>query len=86
MTYAFICVNFLIIGFLPPEFLHFCDPSYRVALGNSLQLVTHKSRSGTQTITSAPHTAYRTLQSDRLTYIGVGPCSDTTDSYHCFHS
>jgi hypothetical protein len=48
MTFAFICVTFLIIGFVSPEFLHFCDPSYREALGYSLQLVTHKSSSGTQ--------------------------------------
>jgi hypothetical protein len=59
MTFAFICVIFLIIRFVSLEFLHFCGPSYREALGYSLQLVTHKSSSGTQTITCATHTAYR---------------------------
>jgi hypothetical protein len=86
MTFAFICVIFLIIGFVFPELFNFCGPSYREALGYSLQLVTHKSISGTQTTTCATHTAYRTVQRDRLTYIAVGPCSDTTDSDHCFHS
>jgi hypothetical protein len=64
----------------------FLWPSYREALAYSLQLVTRKSSSGTQTMTSATHTAYRTVQRDRLTYIAVGSCSDTTDSDHCFHS
>jgi hypothetical protein len=86
MTFVFICVIFLIIGLVSPEILHFCGPSYREALGYSLQLVTHKSSSGTQTITCATHTAYRTVQRDSLTYIDAGPCSDTTDSDHCFHS
>jgi hypothetical protein len=85
MTFAFICVSYDRLC-LPRIFLHFCGPSYREALGYSLQLVTHKSSSGTQTMTCATHTAYRTLQRDRLTYIAVGPCSDTTDSDHCFHS
>jgi hypothetical protein len=86
MTFAFICVIFHILGFVSIEFSHFCGPSYREALGYSLQLATHKSSSGTQTMTCATHTAYRTVQHDRLTYIAVGPCSDTTDSDHCFHS
>jgi hypothetical protein len=81
MDFALICVTFLIIGFVSPQFLHFCE-----ALAYSLQLVTHKSNSGTQTMTCATHTAYRTVQRDRLTYIAVGPCSGTTDSEHCFHS
>jgi hypothetical protein len=82
MTFAFICVIFLIIGFVSPEFLHSCGPSYRETLGYSLQLVTHKSSSCTQTITCITHTAYTTVQRDRLTYIAVGSCSETTDSDH----
>jgi hypothetical protein len=84
MTFVYICVIFLMLGFVFPQFLHFCGPSYREALGYSLQLVTHKSISGTHTIACATHTAYRTVYRDRFTYIAVGPCSDTTDSDHCF--
>jgi hypothetical protein len=71
---------------LPTIFLHFRGHLYGETLGYSLELVTHKSSSGTQTMACATHTAYRTAHRDRLTYIADGPCSDTTDSDHCFHS
>jgi hypothetical protein len=85
MTFAFICVIFNDRHCFNTVFAFLC-PSYREALAYSLQLVTHKSSSGTQTITCATLTAYRTVQRVRLTYIAVGPCSDTTDSDHCFNS
>jgi hypothetical protein len=83
MTFAFIRVIFLMKGFVFPQFLHFCGPSYREALGYSLQLVTHKSISGTQTVPLTQHIGlYSVIGS--LTSLLV--LVQTTDSDHCFHS